>query len=66
MDLIGKYLRLRRELLSAPGETDKPKHVRRIASDLKRVGKTITDSRPDKAPFLETMPWMPTDSGELP
>ena len=61
MDLIGKYLRLRREWLeprAAP--PDQESHRRRVAQDLVRAGAELEGGQPDKAPFLETMPWYDT------
>ncbi len=61
MDLVGKYLRLRREWLEPrPDSPEKQSLLRRVAQDMVRVGAELEAGRPDKAPFLETMPWSDT------
>ena len=61
MDLVGKYLRLRREWLEpTPDSAEKHSHRRRVAQDLVRAGAELEAGQPDEAPFLETMPWSDT------
>jgi hypothetical protein len=61
MGIIGKYLRLRRELLIPSLSSPAPvPRRRRLAEDLVRAGAEVEDSKPDQAPFLETMPWSDT------
>ena len=60
-DLIGKYLRLRRELLETDRSTPlRVLHRRRVAHDLAQLGAELQASKPDKAPFLDTLPWSDT------
>ena len=60
-DLIGKYLRLRRELLEPgqPAQTSES-HRRRVARELLRIGAELQMEEPEKMPFLDTMPWSDT------
>jgi hypothetical protein len=61
MDIIGKYLRLRRELLTSSLSSPEPApRRRRLAEDLVRAGAEVEAGKPDQAPFLETMPWSDT------
>ncbi len=55
------YLRLRRELLEPePPAPTSTSHRRRVARELLRVGTQLQLEQPEKAPFLETMPWSDT------
>ena len=57
MDLVGKYLRLRRELLDSVSHgAVRLHHMHRLASDLERAGVAVKSDRPEVAPFLDTIP----------
>ena len=57
-DLIGKYQRLRRELLET--ERSRALHRRRVAQELAGVVAELQARIPDRAPFLDTLPWSDT------
>lgn len=61
MDIIGKYLRLRREVLESLSRTPElaPRRLR-VSKDLVRTAAELEEREPDRLPFLETMPWSDT------
>ena len=62
MDFIGKYLRLRREWSEPrPALPGRQSHLRRVAQNMVRAGAELEAGQPDKAPFLEPMPWSDTN-----
>ena len=61
MDIIGKYLRLRRELLEPlPRSPELTMRRQRVTQDLVRTVAELEDGQPEHVPFLETMPWSDT------
>ena len=60
-NLVGKYLRLRRELLE-PAEPAKASasYRRRVARELIAVKDALQLQHPEKIPFIETIPWSDT------
>jgi hypothetical protein len=59
MDIVGKYLRLRRELLeSAARGAEQTPRLHRLAADLERAGNAVESDQPEAAPFLDTIPWL--------
>jgi hypothetical protein len=63
VDLIGKYLRLRRELLASgslkPGSLslEQASRRRRLAQEVICAGAELEAGKPEEVPSLETMPW---------
>ena len=63
MDLIGKYLRLRRELLEPlPRSPELAMRRQRVTQDMVSAVADLEDGQPERVPFLETMPWSDTIS----
>lgn len=61
VDIIGKYLRLRRELLEpAPRAPELAMRRQRVAHDMAVTAAELVADLPDRVPFLETMPWSDT------
>lgn len=60
MDVVGKYLRLRRQLLQPEThEVERPaEYLKRLEADLQRAGDAVQNEQPDAAPFLDTIPWL--------
>jgi len=61
VNLVGKYLRLRRDLLE-PGGPAKAgaSYRRRVARELVAIGDELQLQHPEKIPFIDTMPWCDT------
>ncbi len=62
MDLVGQYLRLRRELLrlDGPADTDRGRYLHRVGLDLQRAAKRLEVERSEDLPFLDTLPCHPS------